>query len=63
MPDPQAASIPDFLYGTAWKEERTAALVELALRAGSGESIRQTSDGTISRRELGRGWLRLMTRE
>src|SRR6266478_8725324 len=29
-----ASSIPDFLYGTAWKEERTAALVELALRAG-----------------------------
>jgi diketogulonate reductase-like aldo/keto reductase len=27
-------SIPDFLYGTAWKEERTAGLVELALRAG-----------------------------
>jgi diketogulonate reductase-like aldo/keto reductase len=25
---------PDFLYGTAWKEGRTAALVELALRAG-----------------------------
>jgi diketogulonate reductase-like aldo/keto reductase len=25
---------PDFLYGTAWKEERTAALVERALRAG-----------------------------
>jgi diketogulonate reductase-like aldo/keto reductase len=25
---------PDFLYGTAWKEDRTAALVELALRAG-----------------------------
>ena len=25
---------PDFLYGTAWKEERTAALVELALREG-----------------------------
>jgi diketogulonate reductase-like aldo/keto reductase len=24
----------DFLYGTAWKEERTAALVELALRTG-----------------------------
>ena len=30
----QTASIPDFLYGTAWKEERTAGLVELALRAG-----------------------------
>jgi diketogulonate reductase-like aldo/keto reductase len=26
--------IPDFLYGTAWKEDRTPALVELALRAG-----------------------------
>jgi diketogulonate reductase-like aldo/keto reductase len=28
------SSIPKFLYGTAWKEDRTAALVELALRAG-----------------------------
>jgi diketogulonate reductase-like aldo/keto reductase len=26
--------VPDFLYGTAWKEERTAALVELALCTG-----------------------------
>jgi diketogulonate reductase-like aldo/keto reductase len=26
--------IPDFLYGTAWKEERTPALTELALRTG-----------------------------
>ncbi len=34
MPIPQPASIPNFLYGTAWKEERTPALVELALRAG-----------------------------
>jgi diketogulonate reductase-like aldo/keto reductase len=25
---------PQFLYGTAWKEDRTAALVEMALRAG-----------------------------
>jgi diketogulonate reductase-like aldo/keto reductase len=25
---------PDFLYGTAWKEDRTPALTELALRAG-----------------------------
>jgi diketogulonate reductase-like aldo/keto reductase len=30
----QPPAIPDFLYGTAWKEERTPALVELALRAG-----------------------------
>jgi diketogulonate reductase-like aldo/keto reductase len=29
-----ALRIPDFLYGTAWKEERTAGLTELALRAG-----------------------------
>jgi diketogulonate reductase-like aldo/keto reductase len=27
-------AVPDFLYGTAWKEDRTAALTELALRAG-----------------------------
>jgi diketogulonate reductase-like aldo/keto reductase len=26
--------IPQFLYGTAWKEERTAALTELAVRTG-----------------------------
>src|ERR1700749_99823 len=30
----QALPIPEFLYGTAWKEERTSALVEAALRAG-----------------------------
>ncbi|HEY1937401.1 MAG TPA: aldo/keto reductase [Candidatus Angelobacter sp.] len=29
-----APSIPDFLYGTAWKEDRTAALTELAIRSG-----------------------------
>jgi diketogulonate reductase-like aldo/keto reductase len=29
-----SAIIPRFLYGTAWKEERTAALTEMALRAG-----------------------------
>jgi diketogulonate reductase-like aldo/keto reductase len=34
MPTLDALSIPDFLYGTAWKEERTPALVELALRSG-----------------------------
>jgi diketogulonate reductase-like aldo/keto reductase len=27
-------SLPDFLYGTAWKEDRTPALTELALRVG-----------------------------
>jgi diketogulonate reductase-like aldo/keto reductase len=34
MPAPPPAAVPDFLYGTAWKEERTQALTELALRAG-----------------------------
>jgi diketogulonate reductase-like aldo/keto reductase len=28
------APVPDFLYGTAWKEDRTPVLVELALRMG-----------------------------
>ena len=29
-----SASVPDFLYGTAWKEDRTPGLTELALRTG-----------------------------
>src|SRR5579872_4303728 len=33
MPIDQAP-VPDFLYGTAWKEERTAALTGLAIRMG-----------------------------
>ena len=33
MPDARVR-IPEFLYGTAWKEDRTANLTELALRAG-----------------------------
>src|ERR1700741_4906113 len=28
------SALPDFLYGTAWKEDRTAAVTELALRTG-----------------------------
>ena len=31
---PPILPTPHFLYGTAWKEDRTAHLVELALRAG-----------------------------
>jgi diketogulonate reductase-like aldo/keto reductase len=34
MPTSQSSTLPTFLYGTAWKEDRTAALTELALRAG-----------------------------
>jgi diketogulonate reductase-like aldo/keto reductase len=34
MPIAQPSSIPSFLYGTAWKEDRTAALTELAIRSG-----------------------------
>src|SRR5229473_3221067 len=33
MPTKQPLPVPDFLYGTAWKEDRTPALTELALRA------------------------------
>jgi diketogulonate reductase-like aldo/keto reductase len=34
MPPQPPAPIPDFIYGTAWKEDRTPALTELALRVG-----------------------------
>src|SRR5271169_4391550 len=34
MPAQPPSPIPDFLYGTAWKEDRTPALTELALRMG-----------------------------
>src|SRR2546427_11299424 len=34
MPAHHTAPVPDFLYGTAWKEDRTQALTELALRTG-----------------------------
>ena len=34
MPAPTPPRVPDFLYGTAWKEDRTPALTELALRTG-----------------------------
>jgi len=34
MPSDSDSHIPSFLYGTAWKEGRTTALTELALRAG-----------------------------
>ena len=34
MPAQQPVRIPDFLYGTAWKEDRTQALTELSLRMG-----------------------------
>jgi diketogulonate reductase-like aldo/keto reductase len=34
MPPRPGIPLPDLLYGTAWKEDRTAALTELALRTG-----------------------------
>ena len=34
MPAHHPAAVPDFLYGTAWKEDRTQVLTELALRMG-----------------------------
>jgi diketogulonate reductase-like aldo/keto reductase len=34
MPPRQPLPLPEFLYGTAWKEDRTPALTELAVRMG-----------------------------
>jgi diketogulonate reductase-like aldo/keto reductase len=34
MPIEHSLPVPGFVYGTAWKEDRTAALTELALRMG-----------------------------
>jgi diketogulonate reductase-like aldo/keto reductase len=34
MPPHDPPRVPDFLYGTAWKEDRTPALTELAVRMG-----------------------------
>jgi diketogulonate reductase-like aldo/keto reductase len=34
MPTLRPSALPDFLYGTAWKEDRTPALTELAIRIG-----------------------------
>ncbi len=34
MPPQPPPPVPDFIYGTAWKEDRTPALTELALRQG-----------------------------
>jgi diketogulonate reductase-like aldo/keto reductase len=34
MPSEELSRVPTFLYGTAWKEERSGALTELALRNG-----------------------------
>lgn len=34
MPTGQSRSVPDFIYGTAWKEDSTARLTELAIRMG-----------------------------
>src|SRR6266436_5367738 len=34
MPPQPPPPVPDFVYGTAWKEARTSALTELALRMG-----------------------------
>lgn len=34
MPTERSSPVPNFLYGTAWKEDRTPVLTELALRTG-----------------------------
>jgi len=47
-------AVPDFLYGTAWKEDRTPALTELALRTGfrgidTANQRRRRSGGGVNR--------------
>src|SRR5438477_7340414 len=34
MPIEHVRQVPDFIYGTAWKEDRTAGLTDLAIRSG-----------------------------
>ena len=45
-------SLPDFLYGTAWKEDRTETLTEMALVQASAGLIPPTSDATITKLAL-----------
>ena len=58
MPTDHGAVIPDFLYGTAWKENRTPALTELALRMGFRNRHGQPAPALLrsrSRSGVGRG--------
>ena len=41
--------VPAFLYGTAWKKERTTSLVELAVDSGFKGSTPPTSSSTTRR--------------
>ena len=34
MPIEHVRQVPDFIYGTAWKEDRTASVTDLAIRTG-----------------------------
>ncbi|HEX2029513.1 MAG TPA: aldo/keto reductase [Nitriliruptorales bacterium] len=60
------AHVPTFIYGTAWKEERTADLVTQALRAGfrgvdtanQRKHYREAEVGRALLAELARGTLR-----
>jgi len=50
-----APRVPDFLYGTAWKEERTAGLTEQALRAGFRGIDTANQRRHYAEAEVGRG--------
>jgi diketogulonate reductase-like aldo/keto reductase len=72
---PEGAPIPNFLYGTAWKEERTEALTALALTSGFRgidtanqrkhyfeEAVGKAVQGAISAGLVTRGELFLQTK-
>ena len=48
--------VPRFFYGTAWKEERTQPLTEMAVAQGFRASTPPISGGTIMRRAWARPW-------
>ena len=50
-------SIPNFIYGTAWKEDRTASLTELAIRSGFRAIDTANQRSTTSNLRSARDWL------
>jgi hypothetical protein len=55
-------AIPKFLYGTAWKKERTAAFWRWRCARAFGGSTPPINGGIILKQALDRGWQRLTGR-
>src|SRR5262249_46756928 len=65
---PHLAAAPEFMYGTAWKEERTPALTELALRNGfraidTANQRRHYFQAGVGRGRAGAHRARIVTRD